>query len=449
MPIAPEPTESNLIGEDPSTGLALDDLYKEYEKPSDLEKPAAVEKPAEDQQPIEKPADDSKALAEEQVVPAADTKTKPSTEEDSLPAEQPVERIPKVEEEAPAATPAVEEAVDPALKAFDEVKLRPDASQKTKDSFAKLKEISTAALRAANAEKLRLRQEYEAKMTELQKAASVAPAAIDDETKKELEELRGFKATFDIENTPEFKKKIEAQMEIPKAANYEAIYGILKSYSLPDSELKALKEMSESERVANIAELVEKLPRVSKMQVEAKLLANLNLDDARAKAISDARAEAAAKKAEFRESPEKVREKEVAQVKTEAEKFRAHQVFKKHEIKADTPAEEKKRFEADNARIDSLAKIYEEAVSDTSAAGRAENAFGVVLAHHFKAQADANAEQVKKLKAELDAIKKRGGLGNLGKVVNTEPKSMRPKSDSDIDAGSSLDALAREAGIPT
>lgn len=302
MPIAPEPTESNLIGEDPSTGLALDDLYKEYEKPSEVAKKDGETPPVVDQAALDKKAAEDKAAADAQALAdqkAADDKAAAdAANADGLPPEQAVERLPDAEETAPV----VEEA-DPALKAFDEVKLRPDASQKTKDSFAKLKEISTAALRAANAEKLRLRQEYEAKMTELQKNTAPKSVVDDPEIKKELEELRGFKATFDIENDPEFKKKIEAQMEVPKAANYEAIYGILKSYSLPDSELKALKEMSESERVANIAELVEKLPRVSKMQVEAKLLANLNLDDARAKAIAEARAEAAAKKAEFREAP--------------------------------------------------------------------------------------------------------------------------------------------------
>lgn len=446
MPIA---TESNLIGEDPSTGLALDDLYKEYEKPSEVAKKDGETPPTVDQAALDKKAAEDKAAADAQALAdqkATDDKAAAdAANTDGLPSEQAVERLPDAEEPAPV----VEES-DPALKAFDEVKLRPDASQKTKDSFAKLKEISTAALRAANAEKLRLRQEYEAKMTELQKNAAPKTVVDDPEVKKELEELRGFKATFDIENDPEFKKKIEAQMEVPKAANYEAIYGILKSYSLPDSELKALKEMSESERVANIAELVEKLPRVSKMQVEAKLLANLNLDDARAKAIAEARAEAAAKKAEFREAPEKTREKEVAEVKTEAEKYRGHAVFKKHEIKADTPAEEKKRFEVENARIDSLAKVYEEAVNDATPAGRAENAFGVVLAHHFKTLADTHAAQVVKLKAEIEAIKKRGGLGNVGKVVNIDPnKPVRPKGDSEIDAGSSLDALAREAGIPT
>lgn len=432
MPLPVDPTESNLIGEDPSTGLALDDLYKEYEAPSAAEKPV-VEKPAAEVA-VEKPAEETPAVE----APVAEDA--PESVDDGLPPEQVVPRVPGVEEVA-----AKVEDVDPALKAFDEVKLRPDASQKTKDSFATLKKISTEALRAANAEKLRLRQEHEAAIAELKKTTVATELAPD--VKKELEELRGFKATFDIENDPAFKKEIEAKMEIPKNSNYESIYSVLQGHGLPESEVKALKELSESDRVASIGDLIEKLPRLSRMKIEAKLHDNLNLDDARSKAIAEARAAAASKKAEFREAPEKVREKEVAEVKVQSDKFRSHSVFKKHEITAATPAEEKKRFEAENARIEGLTKLYEEAVSDATPAGRAENAFGVVLAHHFKAQADAHAAKVAKLEAELTAIKKRGGMGNVGKVVNVDTTKATRRSIEDLDAGSSLDALARDAGI--
>jgi len=437
----PLPTESNIIDEDPTSGPALDALYKEHG-----DEPAAGESPAEAAPaavPEAKPVAEPSVSAVEKPVdePApADPKT-----DDGLPAEAPVSRVPAVDEVQPA---AVVEETDLTLKAFDEVKLRPDASQKTKDTFANLKKISTEALRAANAEKLRLRQEHEQQIADLRKTITAPSTELSPEVKAELEALRGFKATFDIENDPKFKEEIATKMEIPKNANYDAIYAVLQSHGLPDSEVKAVREMSEADRVANIGEFMEKLPRLSRMKVEAKLLENLNLDSAREKAIAEARNAAAGKKAEFREAPEKLREKEVAEVKSHADRFRAHTVFKKHEVTAGTPAEEKKRFEAENARIDGLTKIYEEAVSDATPAGRAENAFGVVLAHHFKAQADAATAKIQKLEAELEAIKKRGGLGNLGKVVNTPADGVRPKVDADRDAGASLDDLAKAAGIP-
>ena len=421
--------ESNLISEDPATGFALDDLYKGYDSSTEANAEATKETPAAVQT-------ETPVKSVEDAVPVTEPDAEEPSLEDVIPVKPPVSRVPETAEE-----------VDP-LKAFDEVKLRPDASQKTKDSFAKLKEISTAALRAANAEKVKLRQDHEAAFAEFKKTPASTELAPD--IKKELEELRGFKATFDIENDPAFKKEIEAKMEVPKASNYDAIYGILQGHGLPESEVKALRELVESDRVSSIGDLIEKLPRLSRMKIEAKLHDNLNLDDARGKAISEARASAAAKKAEFREAPEKTREKEVADVKEESNKFRTHAVFKKFDITSTTPSEEKKRFETENVRIDSLAKLYEEAVNDPTPAGRAENAFGVVLAHHFKAQADANAVKITKLETEMAAIKKRGGMGNLGKVVNLEStKSSRPADSYDADVGSSLDELAREAGVST
>ena len=123
MPIAPEPTESNLIGEDPSTGLALDDLYKDYEKPSDIDKPAETvpDQAADQKAAADKAAAEAKTLADQK---AADDKVAADADTDGLPPEQAVERLPAAEE--PVA-PAVEEA-DPALKAFDEVNTKADES---------------------------------------------------------------------------------------------------------------------------------------------------------------------------------------------------------------------------------------------------------------------------------------------------------------------------------
>ena len=417
---------SNQIGNDAETGATLDQLLAELSIPQnstpDLKLPTEESVAEETAAP---------AIAED----AADSLPENFSEED---APTPEPRVPGV---AAAAAPAPVEETDPTLKAFDEVKLRADASVKTKDTFANLKKISTEALKAERAEKIQLRKEIE----ELKAKPATAATELPTDVKTELENLRKYKAEFDIENDPEFKKQIEAKVEPRKASNYDSIYDVLRSHSLPESEVKALKELSEADRVASIGEFLEKLPRMSKMKVEAKLLDNLNLDDERQRAITEARDKAAANRAQFREAPEKIREQTTAEIKQAAEQYRAHDVFKKAEIAATVPPEDRKRLEAANAHADKLNKLYEEVVNDETPKGRAEAAFGLVLAHHFKSQLDALTAEKTKLASELADIKKRGSTANVGRVVNV-PTTTRPRLDN-LDAGSSLDALAREAGL--
>ena len=408
---------SNQIGNDADTGATLDQLLAEAQTPQNTTPEVKL------------------PVAEETPVPEATPDTEDTLPE-KLPEDEPAPRVPET------VTPPVVEETDPTLKAFDEVKLRADASTKTKDTFANLKKISTEAVRAERAEKAKLRAELEELRS---KATAPASTELAEDIKTELENLRKYKAEFDIENDPEFKKQIEARVEPRKASNYDAIYDVLRSHSLPESEVKALKELSEADRVASIGDFVDKLPRMSKMKIEAKLLDNLNLDDERSRAVTEARDKAAANRAQFREAPEKVREQTTAEIKQAAEQFRTHDVFKKAEIAATVPPEDRKRLEAANAHADKLNKLYEEVVNDETPKGRAEAAFGLVLAHHFKAQLDAMTAEKAKLTTELADIKKRGSTANVGRVVNV-PSTTRPNI-TNLDAGSSLDALAREAGL--
>ncbi len=402
---------SNQIGNDAETGATLDQLLAEAQTPQNSTPEVTLPTEAE---------------------VAPDTETLPET----LAEEPATTRVP---ETTPA--PVVAEETDPTLKAFDEVKLRADASIKTKDTFANLKKISTEAVRAERAEKIQLRKELD----ELRSKPAAPSNELSDDVKTELENLRKFKAEFDIENDPEFKKQIEARVEPRKASNYDAIYAVLRAHSLPESEVKALKELSESDRVSSIGDFVAELPRISKMKIEAKLLDNLNLDDERQRAITEARDKAATNRAQFREAPEKIREQSQVELKQAAEQFRSHDVFKKAEILATVPPEDRKRIEASNAHADKLNKLYDEVINDATPKGRAEAAFGLVLAHHFKAQLDAVTAEKTKLATEISEIKKRGSTANVGRVVNV-PSTTRP-SITNLDAGSSLDALAREAGL--
>lgn len=419
--------QSNQISNDAETGAALDRLLEDAMTPQNTN--------------VKTPVESAPAAPAVSETPAAN---EPNT--DTLPEHLPAETAetdqapePRVPAADSPAQPA--EAPDPSLKAFDEVKLRPDASQKTKDTFANLKKIAYEQVQSERAAKQQLLKQLE----ELRSKPVQPSNELPEEVKTELENLRKYKAEFDIENDPEFKKQLESRVEPRKTSNYESIYDVLRSHSLPESEVKALKELSEADRVAAIGDFVEKLPRMSKMKIEAKLLDNLNLDDEKGRAIAEAREKAAANRAQFREAPEKIRERTMSEVRAAAETHRTHDIFKRAEIAATVPPEDRKRLEAANAHAERLNKLYEEAVNDDSPKARAENAFGLVLAHHFKAQLDAAQAEKAKLASELAEIKKRGSTAAVGRVVNV-PSTGRPAVTT-LDAGTSLDNLAREAGL--
>jgi hypothetical protein len=449
----PKPTEE-IPDDSAEVGGVLDGLYAEAtgEAPTDTTTTestagdttqASTEQKKEDEGlPADQPSGDDTTQTPPAVTDTSEAQT------DGLPPKQvdaPKTRIPGMDT-APAATDTAGDETDPVLKLINEFKLKESASPKSRETFENLKRLSAEAVRLEKAAAAKLKADYDAKLAEAEKKAA-ATNVVPPDIEKELEELRGFKATFDLENDPAFKKQIEDKVAPRKAANYESVYGVLRANGLPESEVKALQEMSEAERVAAIGELVEKLPRgQARMKVEAKLMDNLNLDDERERAIADAREKAAKTKQEFRETPEKMREQAIAAVKAEAEKYRTNPVFKKAEITAQTPPEEKKRLEAHNATVEKYSKLYEEVVVDDTPTSRAEAALGLVLAHAFKDQLDARNATIEKLTKELADIKKRGGMNDVGKLTNT-PSTTRPADVTNFDAGDSLDALARQAGI--
>ena len=395
---------------------------------------------------------------------STDTSDTPSipTELPETPEEKPAEKSveqPAAEEkpaEEPAAgaeetsrTPANETPIeeDPAIKAISEVKLRADASQKTKDTFANLKEISAARIKEKNDEIARLKAEQDRAIEAARQAAieeAQKQVAVPEDVQKELEELRQLRARVDVESDPKFKEQFDSKKE----ANYESIYKELAQFGLKESELKVLRKIGEAEKIENITEMAAKLPPASRLKIEAKLFENLNLSDAREKALADAR-ERAQQIWQEREGQTKAQQEAA---KAEREKaiasFKSHEIFKKAEIPANTPPEQRKKLEAANQQREKLQKLYDEVVNDETPMAKAEAAFGLVLAHQFKSELDAAKAELAAAKKELEGIKKRSGVTDKGRLVNVPTEGRQTKHNPlDLDAGSSLDDLAKQLGI--
>lgn len=375
-------------------------------------------------------------------LPAEQTKEQTPVE----PAEQPQESDVTKTESTPR-TPETTTEDDPILKALDAVKLRSDASQKTKDTFANLKQISAEGLKSARAEIARIKAEQQQAIEEARKAAieeARKQVALPEETQKELEELRQLRSRVDVESDPQFKKQFDVKLE----SNYEAVYKELALYGLKESELKVLRKIGETEKIENITEMAAKLPPASRLKIEAKLLENMSLSDARENALKDAR-ERAQQIWQDREGQTKAQqEAEKAAWDQAVASFKGHDIFKKSDIPVNTPPEQKKKLEAENQHREKLQKLYDEVVNDNTPIAKAEAAFGLVLAHQFKSELDTTKAELAAAKKELEGIKKRSGVADKGRLVNVSPEGRPSKSaQNDLDAGESLDDLAKQFGI--
>lgn len=430
----PDPGSSNQLKSSPETEQALDALFQQESATpppaSETEKvvPAAEDKPAAPPEG-EKPAPEGK----EAVAPAPDGEKKAAEAPAAVPADDKkaadtsfVDVLLKKDDAAPAPAPA-----DP----FDSVKLRSDASPKTTQSFEEVKRISRELVEKER----KAREELEAKYREAEERIKKS-SELPEDVKKELEELRGFRATFDIERDPQFQQKFDAR----KSANYESVYSTLSKYGLPDTELAKLKGMGEQERVEAVAGLVAKLPAYEKVRIEAKLVENASIDDERSKELAAARQKAdQILKEKASEAPRK-QEEFIGQVTEHAKQLAGQvDVFNRVEIPADTPPAERARLEATNKNAEALQGLFVKLLADDTPAGKAQSALGTVLAHAYAAQVKALREENQKLAAEIADIKKASGVGGKG-VPSSAPRQSRPAAISTFDTSQSLDRLYAE-----
>lgn len=374
----------------------------------------------------------------EETAPAAETKPAPQSTEvvdAKLTAEEPKTKT-LLDELIPDATkPAATEPVKPA-DPYGDVKLRSDASPKTRETFEQLKTLAQQREQAAikQAEDARAAAAaLEARIKELE--ARTVP----DEVKKDLEELRKFRAQFDIERDPEFRQKYDGRVE----TNYTAIYAKLQQHGLPASEIEKLKGFSQSERDTAIERLASKLSGLDRRTVEAKLLDNVNIAEERQKTIEDTRRRAEEILKERSNAPVQEAQKRIQEIATlvQPELARLPWIHAK-EIPATAAPEEKKRLEADNARALELQEQLKTAIVDDSPVARARAALSVPLARHFSTAYAAEKARADALQAKLDAINQAGATSRTARTSAAVAATRAPDPNSKPkEAGEAIDDL--------
>lgn len=339
------------------------------------------------------------------------------------------------------ATPAA--PTDATQKAFDDVKLRSDASPKTQETFANLKKISLEHVAAAKAEAQAAgleREKLAAELEEVRKKVGV----LTPEVETELKELREFRALRDVENRPEIKQKFDGRI----AANNEAVYNLFKAEGMSEQHLEKLKALDENARNDYIEQNV--LPKLTSAQrrlVEAKLLDNVNAAEERRQAIDAAKVDADKILAEQAQAPARQRAEFDSKLVAHLKPILTRLPFMhEQEIPSTATPAEKAALEATNKFAVELQESLKRSLTEDTPESRAEVAICVPVARYYKRALDAANAELETVRAELKKINAAAATGSrLGRSAAAAPAVVAPKRGVDSDGSSEIDRLFDES----
>ena len=277
-------------------------------------------------------------------------------------------------------------------KKIDAVQLPPHARPKSGEAFATVKTLAKEEIRKAREELAAAK----AKLTEIEPKVGQLP----EDVSKELEELRAYRASTDIEKAPEAVKAREAVQTIE-----QQVLDVLKQNGLNEDGLKHIEEIG---GVANVdwKPILEKLPEQTQDYLKFKIAEHKSKIADQQTVVSNLKEKAG----EFL----KAREEEAQQAQAQADSTRqesAESILRTlpfaqvQEVPADAKPEDKKAIEQSNAVAKELRDRVAVGLGDTSPEMHATLAVSAALAFRYNAQNKAWAKAHEALKKELDSTK--------------------------------------------
>lgn len=353
-------------------------------------------------------------------------------EEPAAPTEEPVQDdlLNKLlgKEEKIEATPETPTEEDP----YDKVKLRSDASEKTKNTFEELKRTAKERETKARTEAEQARKELlelRAKVDELSKKT------VPDTIEAELKELREFRATFDAERDPEFQQKFSSRME----QNNGTIFETLKRNGLKSDLVDQVKALPYDQQVEQIARWAEKLSPRDKLLITARLADNENIESDRQSALRDIKSKADQILAEKRNAPARSQDQFVEEaVRTLKPVLPQISFLHQKETPANATPAAKAEIEKHNALAAESQKMLLTFLQDDSARTRSVLALAGILAPRYQAQLKETEARVKSLEKELSSIRE---AGRLSKTTRSSATADRAAPRVDVFDTSAEDAM--------
>jgi hypothetical protein len=360
------------------------------------------------------------AVLEEPAAPVAEPATEPATQDEQVQAEA------KLQVE-----------IDPEIAAIEQPR---NLSEKNQSNWRKLQETASQyKQQAAEAEVLRQR---------------LSEAEQRKEIPQDYEELKKFRAIFDIKNDPEFKSKYDQPIQSAK----ESIYGILRKHGAGDDVIKSIEDAGGPDKVADSfwkQSAFQKLPLTDSERLKRGLVDVSELKEKQEAEISHA-ADHAEEILTQRETQNKEwYGKEVEQIDNYMEEITKDLPWARfvEPLQNATP-EQLKQVEEHNKRVGDLATKFNSALWPTTAQERANVAASAVFSHVLteqlrteQAQKNALMEQIKQLTSENNKLK---GSSKLPKQTVTTQSSNKPSNLSDrikMNASDAIDLGLDEAGL--
>lgn len=376
-------------------------------------------------------------VTEEVVTSEMASNDKPETPEENVQPEAPVQEEPQPDdlltkllgkEEKVETTPETPTEEDP----YDKVKLRSDASEKTKNTFEELK-------RTAKDRELKARTEAEQARKELQelraKVDELSKKTVPDNIEAELKELREFRATFDAERDPEFQQKFSSRLE----QNNGMIFETLKRNGLKDDLVEQVKAMPYDQQVEQIARWAEKLSPRDKLLITARLADNENIESDRQSALREIKSKADQILAEKRNAPLRNQDQFVEEaVRTLKPVLPQIPFLHPKEAPANATPAIKAEIEKHNALAAESQKMLLTFLQDDSARTRSVLALAGILAPRYQAQLKEAEGRVKALEKELSSIRE---AGRLSKTTRSSATAERAAPRVDVFDTNAEDAM--------
>ena len=356
----------------------------------------------------------------------------PETVEESTESEPEVEQDPVVEPETPQTTPepVVEQVeIDPEIKQIEPPR---NLSEKNQSNWRKLQETaSTYKKQAQEAQELRQKLvEYEQK----------PPAPAD------YEDLRKFRAVFDIQSDPDFQNKYDVPINQAKAN----IYSIMKQHGASDELLQSIEAQGGPEKIDQKwwQSTLSKLPLTDAERLKRNIVDVADLSEKRVGEIMNSAQNAE----QYYKSRDEALVERFAKQEDESINYIQEQIKAQNadwalpkEIPAGATPEQRKAIESHNAQAAQLEQMFMGAMYPETPQARADVAAAAAMSHMLTNQLRTEQTARQRMEAQIkqlaDENNRLKGAGKMPRQNLATASSNRPATVSDRLKMSSADAI--------
>jgi hypothetical protein len=430
-PAAPQKDQTQSLDILGDGGAALDDLHEKAIKSQEPDPAPADTKPSGEGDAGSPDAGDEGGKTPASDEAPEDDKKRPSA----------IPEPPKTDDEPETPTDSLEDIKPPE-----------GTSPKTAEAWDSFKTKAREEIAAAEQKATELAEQLDTIKQEKEELAAKAADALTEEQKKEIDELRKWRAASEVDTAPEL-----VSLDSKLSANTDTLLAKLKEAGMSEKQIGDIRELGIDK--VNWDELKPHFSSQLKQFVDAKVLQHVNLAEERSTTYSSLKE----KGQEFLDQRKQEQEAKVAQqveaLDTAVKEFAAAEHFKflnEQQVPSDATDEQKKAIAANNEFAKEMRGNIEAWKTNLDdPAMKAELLFGGVMAYKLNRDVHAAVGRIKALEGELktaneklDKVKKASGAGR--RPAGAQPPTPRPGSQITNEEGKikSADQALDELAAP-